>query len=477
MKRYRTDHLLFSLFWPLALQSLAYSVLGMIDRIMVGQLNDKAISAVGIGGQCLFFTVALAGAIASACSILAAQYYGAGDKKGMNSLIATSLHLTLAVGIGFSVLIHVFSRSGALWLANGDRQIADLTGEYLLSINLSLPFMLLTFVLTGVMRAFGDTSCQLKVSLLTILLNSGLNVLLITGKFGFPRWEVAGAGFATAVAQVAGFTLAVRFFLGKTIPHLTFAWADLGSFSGTMARQILGQAVPIGFDALFWQAASLAYTRVVGISGADALPAYFVFLGVRSFGYIPLGALASAASVMVGQHLGAGHPWRARSVVQRTLFLSLFSSLIMGCGYLALASPYVAFFSVSPQIAGLSAWLIRAFCLVIPFESVVVLLAFILRSGGDAMRVSLMTLLTFWLVGIPGAWLFGVKFGWGLKGCFLGMALESSAKAFLFAQRERQKAWARCLVPPNQNPPGVTNSPQPVSPSSEGDIAFPPLKP
>lgn len=438
-----TGRELLSLAWPLAVQSLAYALLGVIDRVMVGQLAEKPIAAVGIGGQLLFFTVTLAGSVAQAVAILAAQLRGARDPAGLANLTGTGLALSLALGILFNSALLWMASPAALWLSNGDAGIAAMTVEYLGPIALTGPFVLLTFVITGIMRSLGDTRTPLVSSMVALVSNTGLNLLLINGYGGFPRLGILGAALATAVSQIAGCLMAILYFLARRFDLYAFEIGHLACGSRKMAGQVLRLALPIGLDGLFWQAASLAYTRVVGLAGPDALPAYFMYQGIRGLGYIPLGALGSAAAIIVGRHLGAGHPARATMAVRRSVAMAVGSSLLMGLLYLLIAAPYLWFFAVKGNVAAEAGLLIRAFALVLPFEAAIVVLAGVLRAGGDALMVSLMTFSSFWLVGIPMAWLLGVKLGFGLPGCFVGMSLESVAKAFLFLRRERSGRWAR----------------------------------
>ncbi|MFZ2956520.1 MAG: MATE family efflux transporter [Candidatus Ozemobacteraceae bacterium] len=446
--RGQTSCELFTLAAPLALQSLAYALLGMIDRVMVGCLSENAIAAVGIGGQMMFFTTTLASAFAQAGGILAAQMRGARDTAGLASLTGTSLIITTIIGVGFSLLLIAVGLPVSLWLSNGNHEIAVVAANFLSLVTLTAPLVLLSFVITGIMRALGDTRTPLVSSLVALCVNTGLNFLLINGNLGFPRWGVTGAAIATNTAQIAGFLVALIAFRRNYFSGYRFAFGHLRLLSSNLAGRITRLSIPIGLDGLFWQAASLAYTRVVGLAPGNALPAYFIFLGVRGLGYIPLGSLGNAAAIIVGKQLGAGHPRRASLATRRAVSLSILSSLAMGFLYLLIADLYLRFFSVDAQTAASAALLIRLFAIVLPFEAAIVTLSGVLRAGGDAFMVSLITFSTFWLIGIPGAWLLGVHLHIGLVGCFCGMAGESVAKSILFSRREAGGRWARRLVLP-----------------------------
>ncbi|HOT27120.1 MAG TPA: MATE family efflux transporter [Candidatus Ozemobacteraceae bacterium] len=437
---------LWQLAWPLALQAMAFSMLALLDRAMVGQLSEAAIAAVGVGGQVLFFAQTLAGAVASAAAILAAQLRGAKDPDGLTELTGSAFTLMGLIGVAGSAAMMLVAGPACLWLTNGSAAIAVPAASFLRIIAWTFPFVLVMFAVTGIMRALGDTRTPVVTSVAAVVVNTLLNILLINGYAGLPMLGITGAAIATAAAHVAGAWLALRAFGRLEFEGRRFDLRDIRSAGIGMAGRLARLAGPIALDGLFWQAASLMYTRIVGMVGADAMAAYFMYHGVRGLGYIPLGALGTAASIVVGRHLGAGHPGRARMAVGRSTALSLFSALCMGVLGLVAAGPYLALFAVKPLVAAESLRLIRWFTLVLPFEAVIVVYSGTLRAGGDALCVSLITLSTFWFAGIPLAWLLGVKLGMGLIGCFIGMAAESIVKAILFHVRYRSGTWARKLL-------------------------------
>ncbi|MBF0547633.1 MAG: MATE family efflux transporter [Candidatus Riflebacteria bacterium] len=437
---------IFQLAFPLALQSAVHSGLGIIDRIMVGSLQETAISGVGIGGQTLFFTANLCGAIAAGASILAAQLRGRGDIDGLKKLTGAAFALSGIMGLVFAVTVFVFAQSLSMWLSGQNAAISVEAAGFIRITIVTAPFVLWTFVITGIMRALGDTKTPLISGALTIGCNTALNALLIFGMFGFPKLGVTGAALATATSEILGFAVSLYFFRNLRWKELSFRFSYVKTFSSSMAIRILKVSMPILLDALFWQAASLTYTKVVGLNGQNALAAYFIFQGFRSMGYIPLGAIGISVATLTGVFLGADHRKRADTLVSFAMRLSIFFSGFMGLGYIAFASLYLTFFNVQPSVAATSILLIRLFAFVIPFEGIIVMLANVLRSGGDGLAVSVITLSTFWLVGIPSAWFFSTFIGWGMPGFFLGTALESISKSLFFYFRRARANWARNLV-------------------------------
>lgn len=69
---------------PITLQSLLQSSFGMVDQIMIGQLGSESIAGIGLGGKFASVYTVVLGAVAAAAGIMAAQYVGAKDERGMS---------------------------------------------------------------------------------------------------------------------------------------------------------------------------------------------------------------------------------------------------------------------------------------------------------------------------------------------------------------------------------------------------------
>nr|MBP7636123.1 polysaccharide biosynthesis C-terminal domain-containing protein [Candidatus Ozemobacteraceae bacterium] len=230
---------LWQLSWPLALQALSFSMLAMLDRLMVGQLSETAIAAVGVGGQILFFAQTLAGAVASAAAILAAQLRGAKNAGGIVALSGSSLVLMGLIGAAGAALMMFAAEPVCLWLTDGNRAIAEAGAGFLRVIAWTFPFVLVMFAVTGVMRALGDTRTPVVTSVAAVLVNTLLNAVLINGYAGLPKLGITGAAIATAAAHVVGAWLAMRAYRRMTFEGRRFVPGDILEARTEMAARLI----------------------------------------------------------------------------------------------------------------------------------------------------------------------------------------------------------------------------------------------
>lgn len=138
--------LVLDLAWPSLMDNLLVTLVQMADMIQVGRVGADAIAAVGMSNQPIFFALAA----------------------------------FMALNVGATARGVVYMRI----------------------IGLSMPFATVSMNLSSVMRGAGDTKTPMRVNLVSNLINVVFNHLLINGVLGFPRWEVAGAAWATLLSRV-----------------------------------------------------------------------------------------------------------------------------------------------------------------------------------------------------------------------------------------------------------------------------------
>ncbi|MCB2157023.1 MATE family efflux transporter [bacterium] len=441
----RLSRELLGLSFPVFLQSLCYTLLGLIDRVMVGQLGEDVISGVGVGNQVNFLLMMVGGSAAAGTSILTAQYRGAKNLGGVARLTGTSLWMAALVSSALAGAIVFLARPICLQLADSE-QIAEVGASYLSIVTLTLPMILLMFVITGIMKALGDTRTPMYTTVVAICLNTLGNWLLIFGVGPFPELGYVGAAWSTFFSHTVAFGLTVAFFMRKPYSGYRFALTHLKEVSLRTATSVMKLAMPIAGDMAVWQFAMLAYIKVVSRIGPQALAAYFIYMAVRSIGFIPMSALSQGVSVIVGREIGAVRPKRFQAAVGRAVNLALAISALMAILFILIAKPYVGIYDVDPEVSRMAIWLTMLFGAIIPFEGLIIIFSSTLRAGGDALRVSVISFSSFWLVGVPLAWFFGVFLHGGMLGAFIGIGLESVAKACLFVWRYRGGKWVRNLT-------------------------------
>jgi multidrug resistance protein, MATE family len=293
-----------ALAWPLVLSQLATVAMSTTDVIMMGWLGPLELAAGTLGSSVIFpfafFGIGLLTAVAAMC----AQELGARRYRGVRRTVRQGLWISLLMAIPFTVLI--WHGQDLLILMNQDPEIAALSEDYMrAAVWLFLPGFVF-IVLRNFISAHGRPRAALVVTVLAIVVNGLADYALMFGKFGFPRWEMFGAGLATAImhffmaAALLGFVLRDRRFRRYWI-LVRFWRSDWPRFF-----ELLKIGVPAGFMTLAEAGLFAIAAFLIGQFGAAPLAGHAVALQCSAVTFmIPLG-ISQAATVRVGLAWGRG---------------------------------------------------------------------------------------------------------------------------------------------------------------------------
>ncbi|MGL5646253.1 MAG: MATE family efflux transporter, partial [Clostridium sp.] len=185
---------------PITLQCFVTSSLNLVDNLMIGNLGESAIAAVGLANQYFFiFMLALTGINAGA-SIFMAQYWGKREEKEIKKVLG----LDITVGFVASTIFLL----GALFLAeiimgilSTDPVVIELGAKYLRVVSISYIFTNITMAYSSALRSTEQPKVPMRASVIGVLVNAFLNCVFIFGNLGMPEMGVMGAALATSIAR------------------------------------------------------------------------------------------------------------------------------------------------------------------------------------------------------------------------------------------------------------------------------------
>ena len=195
-------HTIYTIGLPVALQNLFSAGLNLVDSVMVGNLGDASLAAVGIANTVFFLMIVFMFGIGSGCAIFIAQFFGRGDKEGVRKTMAIGIVSGVVVS-GFFLLISLLFHREILSIFTDDKEVIGLSTDFLLIVCFSFPLSAISNVFYSGLRSVKKASLPLLVSAAAIILNTFLNIVLINGYLGFPRLGVRGSAIATLVHRFA----------------------------------------------------------------------------------------------------------------------------------------------------------------------------------------------------------------------------------------------------------------------------------
>ena len=205
---------LVSIALPVTLQSLLQSSFSMIDQIMIGQLGSDSIAGIGLGGKFASIYSVVLGAVAVAAGIMIAQYVGQKNEKELTKSYHVNLLVCTLIAVLFMTVCNLCP-GPIMSLYTKDNGTGALAVDYLRIYSYSFIPMALTTMMAVLLRCVDAAVVPLMASFLSVILNTGLNYLLIFGKLGCPAMGVRGAAVASVIAQVGSCILTLCIFLWK----------------------------------------------------------------------------------------------------------------------------------------------------------------------------------------------------------------------------------------------------------------------
>ena len=152
---------------------------------MVGSLGSVSVAAVGIAGKLNTLYSVVIGAVVSVAGIIISQYLGANEKEEADRGFSLHTLLSLGTGVLFMIICLAFPVR-LMGLYSTDGNTVAVAAKYLRIIALGFLPYALSMMISVRMRCLEKASLPLACSILSSLLNTALNVLLIFGKLGFP---------------------------------------------------------------------------------------------------------------------------------------------------------------------------------------------------------------------------------------------------------------------------------------------------
>lgn len=425
---------------PVTLQSMLQASFSIVDQIMIGQLGETNISAVGLGSNfSLIFSVVI-GAVGAVAGILIAQFMGAEDKKEAWCSFDVSLICGIMISALFLLAAGAFPLQ-ILGLYTEDMSIINTGAVYFRIVAFSYIPMAVSNILSAWLRCREHATIPFLASFGAVAVNTGLNYLLIFGKFGFPRMEIKGAAIATLISQlfnlvfiVIGFVVCNRRDGDKPVLSLRFKKITI--------RDYLVMIMPILVSEFLWSLGQNVESAVYGHLGTSNLAAYTLTGPIQGLIVGALSGLSAAAGVMIGKRLGRKEYDEAYAESKKIMYAGLAGSVVVASLLILLAGVYTGLYRVDNSVKELGQILLIVFALYAPVKvENMILSGGIIRSGGNTKIIMVIDIVGTWCIGIPLCLLAAYVFRLGIVGVYALLTTEEIFRLAVALVIFRKRKW------------------------------------
>ena len=303
--------------------NILQSLNGSINAIWVGRfLGESALAATSNANNIMFLLFGAVFGFGMAATILVGQSWGRRDIEAAKRAYGSAIGLVLAGSMVVAALGWLFTPQILDALATPGEAKA-LAGDYLRVIFLGLPPSMLLVLSFMALRGTGDSMTPLWFMGLSVLIDAGLNPVLILGLGPFPRMGIAGSATGTLIANFAALGGLAAYIGWRRLPiRLSGAeWRYLLP-SAALTRTIVGKGLPIGAQMLVISTAGLAMLGLVNRNGVDTTAGFGIALQLWGYIQMPAMAIGAAVSAMAAQNIGAGRWDRVGRITGAGLLLN-----------------------------------------------------------------------------------------------------------------------------------------------------------
>ncbi len=427
---------------PVAFQSVIALSVNMMDNIMVGSLGEIKLSGVALANQVtIFLTFFIRGASGGA-SVLISQYWGKRDMARIKSVFGIVFQLCLLItGVAVTV-IHLFPGAVMGLFTDDGRIIAEGT-EFIRIVCFSYLLYCVTDTMVGMLRCVEVVKVSLYIALITLVVNTSLDWILIFGKFGFPAMGVRGAAIATVIARACElvFILCYVFLVDK---RLRLRVRDLFIVERQLYFDFFRYGLPILFGDLQWGLVGTFKATIIGRLGPVMVAANSMTEVVLSLGAVFTGGLANAATVVIGKTVGVGDYKKAREYSNTIQVIFFGVGLLMMGLVFALRWAPLSLYRVSGETRDLAMTLLAIGAVTMVGTTYhAACFTGINRGAGDGKFVFKVDMICGWLIVLPSMFLAAFVFRWPLPIVFLCSRIDQCFKWLIALLRLRGDKWIR----------------------------------
>jgi putative MATE family efflux protein len=391
---------------PILFGNMLQSVNGSVNAIWVGKfLGEASLAAVGNSNVVMFLLFGVIFGFSMASTVLVAQCVGAKNIAEAKRVVGTSAVFFLGVSLTMSALGFALAQRLLYWMQT-PADVMPLALAYMRIIFLALPFMSGIFFLMAALRGAGDSRTPFIYLLVSVILDIGLNPLLIFGWGPIPRLGIAGSATATLIAQGVSFcALVVHLYRTKHFLRIRRNELDLFKVDWKLIRLLVTKGIPMGLQMFVVSSSMIAVTSLVNRFGSQETAAFNAAMQLWNYIQMPAMAIGAAVSSMAAQNVGAGRWDRVGKVATTGVLFNLCVGGTMIVLVYALNRHALALFLPSSGAAidiavHLNSIILWSFVL---FGTSFVLFG-VVRSTGAVMAPLIMLVISLWVVRVPFAY-------------------------------------------------------------------------
>lgn len=422
---------------PAVIENFFQTLLGFVDTYFVSQISLAAVSAVGITNAVLAIYFAVFMAIGVAANVRIANFLGANQPEKARHISQQSIILAIIFGILTGVATWLFAEP-LLRLMGIEEEVLELGSLYFRIVGIPSIIMSLMFVLSAILRGAGDTKTPMMISIVINGINAVLDYILIFGFLFIPELGIVGAAIATVVSRLIG-SLALFYYVNKE-KVLAFR-KDYWQLDKGHLMELSTLGAPAAGERLVMRAGQIVYFGFVVALGTNAFAAHQIAGNVEVFSYMIGYGFATAATILVGQQIGAGNLAEARKYAKLSTQVTVVFMTLLGAVLFFFGDWAASFFTEDPEVISDIGTALKISGLFQPFLAVLMVLTGAFQGANNTKFPMYLTAFGMWAIRTLLVYLLGIQLGWGLAGVWIAIGVDIAFRAVVLVIQFRRDKW------------------------------------
>ncbi len=423
---------------PMFFELLLNICVNNVDTLMLSHYSEKAVGAVGNCNQIMFFFILTFNIIATATSVIVAQYLGAKQHDKMNTIYSLAFFFNLVLGVLLSLAIVTF-KSSILALMKVPAEMVPDALIYMNIVGGTLFLQACNNVLIQILRCNGFPKAGMYISVVINIINVVGNYLFLYGPLKFLNLGVAGVAIPTGFARFMAVVIALAIFYKQKIGKISVRF--LLPFPGKMLLDMIKIGLPSAGENLFYNMYQLVLLSFINGFGGDSVNANVYCKSLISFAMIFSNACAMATQIIVGHLVGAGNEDAAYRRVFQTLKVSLPITIGLATANWLLSPFTLRLFTANENIIHIGFYIMAVDIVIEIGRCLNMTFVNSLKAAGDYIFPLIIGMITMWGLGVTVGYTLGVYIGIGVAGVFAGTAADEFIRGLVVMHRWYKKKW------------------------------------
>ncbi|WP_412984436.1 MATE family efflux transporter [Pontimicrobium sp. IMCC45349] len=427
---------------PVILGMLGHTFVSLIDNIMVGQLGSAELAAVSLGNSFVFIAMSLGIGFSTAITPLIAE----ADSENNFSRGKSSFKHGLFLCTVLSVLLFglILLAKPLMYLMKQPEEVVELAIPYLDLV----AFSLIPLIIFQGFKQFSDglsmTKYPMYATILANVINVALNYVLIFGKFGFPEMGIVGAAVGTLASR---FVMLFYLWWLLTKKEKSRAYVTNIKFfvlHNRMIKKIINLGFPSAMQMFFEVAIFTGAIWLSGLLGKNAQAANQIALNLSSMTFMVAMGLSVAAMIRVGNQKGLKNFKELRRIAMSIFLLGVNLAFVFALFFLVFHQHLPKFYVSlddpinaldNAEVVKIAAKLLLASAIFQLSDSIQVIILGALRGLQDVRIPTVITFISYWVIGFPVSYFLGKEEAYGSFGIWLGLLVGLTSAAILLYLR------------------------------------------